>query len=88
MADIAYLALGVGIIALMAFQPDVGSIEIGHVLFSPLLQKSRLATEAVYLLIRESFRLGNRRCEWNRSDDGCFRQDHRPGLRRAAEHLR
>jgi RimJ/RimL family protein N-acetyltransferase len=53
-----------GIFALMHIQRDVGSIEVGHVHFSPLLQKTRIATEAIYLLIKSIFDLGYRRCEW------------------------
>lgn len=47
-------------------RPDAanGVIEIGHVNFSPLLQKTPAATEALYLLIENVFRRGYRRCEW------------------------
>ena len=44
--------------------PNNGTIEIGHVLFSPKLQRSRVATEAVYLLINAAFEGGYRRVEW------------------------
>eukprot|EP01133_Synstelium_polycarpum_P008702 gene8702-10222_t len=53
-----------GLAALMAIVPDQGSIEIGHVLFGPLLQRTPVATEAIFLLAKEAFRLGNRRLEW------------------------
>ena len=41
-----------------------GSIEIGNVLFSPRLQRTRAATEAMYLLMRAAFESGFRRYEW------------------------
>ncbi len=54
----------VGLLAWMNIQRDVGSVEIAHVHFSPLLQRRPAATEAVYLLIKEAFNRGYRRCEW------------------------
>jgi RimJ/RimL family protein N-acetyltransferase len=55
----------VGVLSLLRIQPDVGSIEVGHVHFSPLLQRRRGATEAHYLLMRHAFDvLGYRRYEW------------------------
>jgi len=42
-----------------------GVIEIGHIWFSPALQRTREATEAIYLMIRHAFDdLGVRRLEW------------------------
>lgn len=42
-----------------------GVIEIGHIWMSPGLQKSRAATEAIFLMIRHCFDdLGVRRLEW------------------------
>lgn len=42
-----------------------GVIEIGNVVFSPELQRTRAATEAVYLMARHVFEdLGYRRYEW------------------------
>lgn len=42
-----------------------GVIEIGHIWFSPGLQKTREATEAIFLMIRHCFDdLGVRRLEW------------------------
>ena len=56
-------ALGVGSYLRMA--PQHGVIEIGHLLFSPALQRTRQATEAIYLWSRHAFDgLGNRRFEW------------------------
>ncbi len=45
--------------------PQHGVIEIGHLLFSPLMQRTRLATEAIHLWSRHAFDdLGYRRLEW------------------------
>jgi RimJ/RimL family protein N-acetyltransferase len=54
-----------GIMALMSVRPDMRVIEVGHVLLSPGLQRTPLATEAQYLLARYAFEtLGYRRYEW------------------------
>src|SRR6478736_3445140 len=54
-----------GIATLMTIEPDHGSIEIGHIWLSPPLQRTRQATEAIYLMARSAFDdLGNRRLEW------------------------
>ena len=54
-----------GLAALMSIRPDMRVIEIGHILLSPALQRSALATEAQYLIARHVFEtLGYRRYEW------------------------
>lgn len=53
-----------GFLGLMSIVPSAGRIEIGHVTFGASMQRTPKATEAVYLLARESFALGNRRLEW------------------------
>ncbi|UZJ60469.1 GNAT family N-acetyltransferase [Pseudomonas sp. KU26590] len=53
-----------GFLGLMSIFPNAGRIEIGHVTFGASMQRTPKATEAVYLLARESFALGNRRLEW------------------------
>lgn len=53
-----------GVAAHMRIQPSAGSIEVGHVNFSPRLQRSRVATEAIYLMAQRAFALGYRRYEW------------------------
>lgn len=58
------ISQAVGVASLMRIFPDVGSIEVGHLNFSPLLQKKIAATEAMYLLMNYSFELGYRRYEW------------------------
>lgn len=64
--SIVHVATGqaVGISAYLRITPEFGSIEIGHVNFSPLLQRTPLATEAMYLLMANAFALGYRRYEW------------------------
>jgi RimJ/RimL family protein N-acetyltransferase len=41
-----------------------GVMEVGHLAFSPLLQRTPAATEAMYLMMRHAFELGYRRYEW------------------------
>ena len=55
----------VGIASLMRIEPKVGVIEVGHIHFSPLMQRTPISTEALYLLMRRVFDdLGYRRYEW------------------------
>jgi RimJ/RimL family protein N-acetyltransferase len=54
-----------GYLTLMEIRPEMRVIEVGHVLYSPRLQRTRLATEAQYLIARYAFEtLGYRRYEW------------------------
>ena len=55
----------VGYLTLLRIVPEHRVIEVGHVLYSPALQRTRLATETQYLLARYVFEtLGYRRYEW------------------------
>ena len=55
----------VGVMSLMEFRPAMRVIEIGYIVYSPLLQRTPLATEAQYLIARYAFEtLGYRRYEW------------------------
>jgi RimJ/RimL family protein N-acetyltransferase len=55
----------IGILAMMEIRPDMRVIEVGHVVYSPALQRTPLGTEAQYLLARYAFEtLGYRRYEW------------------------
>ncbi|MEQ8667001.1 MAG: GNAT family protein [Rhodospirillales bacterium] len=55
----------VGIASLMRIDPANGVIEVGHIHYSPLLQRTPAGTEAMYLLMRRVFdELGYRRYEW------------------------
>jgi RimJ/RimL family protein N-acetyltransferase/N-acetylglutamate synthase-like GNAT family acetyltransferase len=55
----------VGIVTLMEIRPTMGVIEVGHIVYTPALQQTRLATEVQYLLASYVFEtLGYRRYEW------------------------
>jgi RimJ/RimL family protein N-acetyltransferase len=53
-----------GVAAYLRIAPDQGSIEVGHIHLSPLVQRGAAATEAMFLLMRRAFELGYRRYEW------------------------
>ncbi len=54
----------VGVATFMRITPASGSIEVGHINYSPLLQQSPAGTEAMYLMMKRAFELGYRRYEW------------------------
>ena len=54
----------VGISSYLRITPSAGSIEVGHIHYSPLLQRTPAATEAMYLMMERAFALGYRRYEW------------------------
>jgi RimJ/RimL family protein N-acetyltransferase len=55
----------VGTLALMRIDRANGVIEVGHVTYSPRLKRTRIATEAMFLLMGRVFdELGYRRFEW------------------------
>jgi RimJ/RimL family protein N-acetyltransferase len=55
----------VGISTLMEIRPAMRVIEVGHIVYSPALQRTPLGTEAQYLLARYAIEtLGYRRYEW------------------------
>jgi RimJ/RimL family protein N-acetyltransferase len=55
----------VGTAALMRIDPVHGAIEVGSITYSPRMKRTRLGTEAMYLLMRLAFDdLGYRRYEW------------------------
>jgi RimJ/RimL family protein N-acetyltransferase len=55
----------VGLASYKRIDPRNGSIEVGHLAYSPLLQRTPVSTEAMYLMMDGAFRLGYRRYEWN-----------------------
>jgi RimJ/RimL family protein N-acetyltransferase len=57
-------ARAAGVAAYLRIAPEAGSIEVGHINFSPLLQRTRAATDAMYLMMKHAFELGYRRYEW------------------------
>ena len=70
----------VGVCAYLRIDAQAGCIEVGHLHFSPLLQKTPAASEAMYLMMRHAFELGYRRYEWK-----CDAMN--AGSRRAAQRL-
>ena len=61
--DRASGALG-GVASYLRITPEAGSIEVGHINLSPLLQRSACATEALFLMMEWAFDAGFRRYEW------------------------
>jgi RimJ/RimL family protein N-acetyltransferase len=53
-----------GVASYLRIDPKIGTVEIGHIHLSPLLQRSREGTEALLLLIEWAFEAGYRRLEW------------------------
>ncbi len=58
------LKKAVGIASYLRINQKVGLIEVGHINYSPLLQKTTEATEAMYLMMKWAFQNGYRRYEW------------------------
>jgi RimJ/RimL family protein N-acetyltransferase len=59
----------VGVASFMRMDPANGVIEVGHINYSPLLQRKPAATEAMYLMMARAFdELGYRRYEWKCND--------------------
>lgn len=54
----------VGVASYMRIDPANGAIEVGHLAYSPLLQRTAAATEAMFLMMEQVFALGYRRYEW------------------------
>lgn len=54
----------VGLGSYLRIDPANGSIEVGHLAYSPLLQRRTAATEAMFLMMQYAFELGYRRYEW------------------------
>ena len=54
-----------GLASYLRIIPEHGSIEVGHITYSPILQNTTEGTEAMYLMMKNAFEiLGNRRYEW------------------------
>lgn len=54
----------VGVASYLRISPANGSIEVGHINYSSLLQRTPAATEAMYLMMKRVFEAGYRRYEW------------------------
>ena len=58
------LKKAIGIASFLRINPNKGLIEVGHINYSPLLQKTTEATEAMFLMMKWVFDNGYRRYEW------------------------
>ena len=58
------LKKAIGIASFLRINPTQGLIEVGHINYSPLLQKTTEATEAMFLMMKWVFDNGYRRYEW------------------------
>lgn len=55
----------VGLATYLRIEPSIGVIEVGHIHFSPLIQRTSISTEAMFLMMQRVFdELGYRRYEW------------------------
>lgn len=54
----------VGVASYLNIAPAAGSIEVGHLHYSPRLQRRPAATEAMFLMMKQAFESGYRRYEW------------------------
>lgn len=54
----------VGVASHLRITPASGSIEVGHINYSPLLSRTPAGTEAMFLMMNCAFELGYRRYEW------------------------
>lgn len=73
-----------GMASFMRIRPEHGSAEVGCVVFGPSLQRTRIATEAIYLMGKHLFDdLGYRRFEWkcNNANEASKRAALRFGFR-------
>ncbi len=53
-----------GVASYLRITPESGSIEVGHINLAPEIAGSRVATEAMYLMMDWAFAAGYRRYEW------------------------
>lgn len=53
-----------GFASYLRMQPAAGSIEVGYIAMAPQLQRTRAATDAMYLMMKWAFEAGYRRYEW------------------------
>lgn len=53
-----------GTASFLRIASEAGSIEVGYIAYSPALQRTRAATETMYLMMKWAFEAGYRRYEW------------------------
>jgi RimJ/RimL family protein N-acetyltransferase len=55
----------VGVVSFLNVDAAMRRVELGHIWYVPAVQRTKVNTETVYLMLRRSFdELGNRRVEW------------------------
>ena len=54
----------VGAASYLRIDPNSSSIEVGWITYSPLIQQKPIATEAMFLMMKNAFDMGYRRYEW------------------------
>ncbi|MGZ8578512.1 MAG: GNAT family N-acetyltransferase [Actinomycetota bacterium] len=55
----------VGVVSFLNVDIAMRRVELGHIWYVPAVQRTKVNTETVYLMLRRSFdELGNRRVEW------------------------
>ncbi|WP_456388401.1 GNAT family N-acetyltransferase [Profundibacter sp.] len=69
-----------GVASFLRINSEAGSIEVGHINYAKPLQRTRAATEAMFLMMQWAYEAGYRRYEWK-----CNALNM--GSRRAAERL-
>jgi RimJ/RimL family protein N-acetyltransferase len=53
-----------GVASYLRITPEMGTIEVGHICLAPELSQTRVATEAMFLMMDWAFGAGYRRYEW------------------------
>ncbi|QYX57806.1 GNAT family N-acetyltransferase [Roseovarius sp. SCSIO 43702] len=53
-----------GFASFLRITPDMGTVEVGFIAMAPRLQRTRAATEAMFLMMKWAFEAGYRRYEW------------------------
>lgn len=53
-----------GVTSYLRIVLSAGAVEVGHIHYTPGLKRSRVSTEAMYLMMAHAFSLGYRRYEW------------------------
>ncbi|MFT4151629.1 MAG: GNAT family protein [Paracoccaceae bacterium] len=53
-----------GVASYLRIFPEIGTIEVGHINLAPEIQRGRVATEAMFLMMDWAFSNGYRRYEW------------------------
>lgn len=54
----------VGVAAFMSNEPEHRKIELGHIWYAPRVQRTRVNTETIFLMLEHVFGLGYQRVEW------------------------